>query len=338
MDREPGVLKPPRHRRLRARDALLCIGIASLLLLIFKGEAIQRWGDQLSAGPDRSIVLAVGNPAASVDRALPFERAGELATEWISPNPNNPESNSGWENAADTVVGGGGIPAVTPDAFDPVALGEPAAPPLPLHTVLITGDSMSQPLDVHLARLLVPLGINAIRDAHVGTGISKPGFVNWGSLSAQQARDDHPDAVVVFIGANEGFPMPYAGKQVSCCSAPWAAAYADRVRQMLDAYRQGGRGRIYWLLLPAQREASHQAIGRVVNLAVTVGAQAYAAQTRIIDLNPIFNPSGHYQDAITVNGESQIVRDPDGIHLNDAGAQVAANLVLATMRKDFAIR
>ncbi len=93
------------------------------------------------------------------------------------------------------------------------------------------------------------------RDPHVGTGISKSGLVDWGKLSTQHVEERKPDAVVVFIGANEGFPLPGpGGENVDCCGPDWAAAYANRVRRMMNTYRQGGGARVYWLTLPMPRD------------------------------------------------------------------------------------
>ena len=48
--------------------------------------------------------------------------------------------------------------------------------------------------------MLAPRGIHVIRDPHIGTGISNTLILDWGRLSALQVSQDHPDAVVVFIG------------------------------------------------------------------------------------------------------------------------------------------
>ena len=57
------------------------------------------------------------------------------------------------------------------------------------------------------------------RDVHLGTGISKTDLVDWGLLSNKQVKDKQPDAVIMFMGANEGFPFPAAGgARVECCS------------------------------------------------------------------------------------------------------------------------
>ena len=95
------------------------------------------------------------------------------------------------------------------------------------------------------------------RDPHVGTGISKSGLLDWGRLSTEQVREREPDAVVVFIGANEGFELPGPdGRELKCCGPAWAAEYAYRVRRMMNTYRQGGRARVYWLTVPAPRDAT----------------------------------------------------------------------------------
>ena len=44
-----------------------------------------------------------------------------------------------------------------------------------------------------------------------------------------------------------------------------------------------------------------------------------------------FTPGGRYSDT---RGQTR-VREPDGIHLNEAGAGIAADVVLAALRRDF---
>ena len=52
-------------------------------------------------------------------------------------------------------------------------------------------------------------------------------FFRLGRQAEAFFHTDRPDAVVVFIGANEGFPMPGpGGRAVQCCGPQWAAVYA----------------------------------------------------------------------------------------------------------------
>ena len=154
--------------------------------------------------------------------------------------------------------------------------------------------------------------------------------------TAKQVREDKPDAAVVFIGANEGFDMPgTGGRPVRCCGADWAAVYAFRVRRMMDTYRRGGRARVYWLTLPFPRDRDRQEVARAVNAAIAVASVPYRAQVRVLDMAPIFTPGGRYRAAMTIDGRERIVREPDGIHLNREGSQLAADTVLDAVRRDF---
>jgi hypothetical protein len=138
------------------------------------------------------------------------------------------------------------------------------------------------------------------------------------------------------MGANEGFPMPGAGgRLVQCCGPNWAAIYATRARKMMDTYRRGGAARVYWLTLPLPRDASRQKIARSVNAAILVAAQPFRSQVRVLDMTAVFTPGGRYRAAMPVGGRNTIVRRPDGIHLNDAGARLAATDVMARLRDDF---
>jgi hypothetical protein len=205
-----------------------------------------------------------------------------------------------------------------------------------LHTLLVTGDSMSEPMDSYIADTLTPDGVRVVQDPHIGTGISSTLIVNWGKLSAYQVQHYHPNAVVVFIGANDSYPMPGPnGRQVNCCGVEWATIYAQRVRQMMNTYRQDGMARVYWLMLPAMRDPARTQNGLVVNAAINVAAEPWLDQIRIINTVPVFTPGDHYRDSMTINGQPTIVRESDGIHLNNAGSQLASKLVLASVDQDF---
>jgi hypothetical protein len=318
--------------RFRARDGVLALLVCAALLVVFKGDGLRSQGERMEPGWDRDVVLFFGNPAGDIADALPFADAADDALAFLSPDEKL-ESGGGFENVA--AQAGGELPPVTKDAFEPAAIG--AAPPRKerLRTLLVTGDSMAQPLDAKLATALGDRGVKVERDVRLGTGISKSFLLDWGELSTQQVKRRKPDAVVVFIGANEGFPIEASGgKEVECCSADWAALYANRARRMADTYRQAGNARVYWITIPTARDADRAKINRVVNAAVKVAAQPWASQVRVLDTVPMFAPRG-YEDAITIDGRRRIVRNADGIHLNDEGAGLLAESVLARLGQDF---
>ena len=174
-----------------------------------------------------------------------------------------------------------------------------------------------------------------VRDPHPGTGISNPTLVDWGQLSAQVA-EDHPQAVVVFIGANEGYPLPGPGRQEpACCGPQWAAVFANRAAADDGHLPPGGRGADLLADRPDPARPRPPDVEKAVNAAIGVAAAALADQIRIVDTVPVFTPGERYRDAIEIDGDQTIVRESDGIHLNEAGSGVAADEVLRRVDQDF---
>jgi lysophospholipase L1-like esterase len=331
---ERDVPKPPRGPRRRSRDALVVVFVSVVVLVLFEGSSVRTAGEEMQPGLERDVVVTVGKPAGWVADRLPLDEWGDDALAFLE------DEGVGEEGGFDSTPGAtrGGVPAVTPDSFDPAELGGKPKPPRELDALLVTGDSLAMPLDVEMARRMADsdADVDVQRDPHVGTGLSKSGLLDWGRLSTQQVSEREPDATVVFIGANEGFPLPGPdGGEIDCCGPQWAAAYANRARRMMNTYRQGGSARVYWLTLPIPRDDDQAEVARAVNAAIEVAAQPFRAQVRVLDMTELFTPAGRYRDAMTIDGRHRIVRESDGIHLNDAGAGLAAETVLEAVRRDF---
>ena len=207
-------------------------------------------------------------------------------------------------------------------------------------TVLATGDSMVQVLDGLLAqRLERKRGVHVLSDAHISTGISKPSLLDWPRHSAWQAHRYRPRATVMFLGANDGFPMPTpSGARVDCCGRAWQAEYARRVRAMMATYARRGRGRVYWLLLPQARSGFFRRIYPAVNAAIERAARALRHDVRIVHLNRLFTPHGRYRDKMSWHGRVVDVRQSDGVHLSRDGAAIAAAVVARRMLRDHVFR
>lgn len=310
--------------RFSAGDAVKAIALTTILLLIFAGGSVRKAADELDPGLGRDIVKAVGEPTGWISDQLPLTETRRDLTSWLSP---------------DQTLSGGGFEAggASPGRAAPVTPAPPSTPQ-PLDRLLVTGDSLSTPLDIEIARKLADLGtsVQVTRDPHLATGISNTGLVDWGQLSSSQAAEDDPDAVVLFIGANEGYPMPGAnGAQVSCCGPAWEAILRSRVGRMMDNYIEGGVERVYWLTIPTQRDPARKPIADAVNRAIEQAAAERGAAVRVVDLRPTFTPGDSYRDSIDVDGKETIVRESDGIHLNDEGSSIAADLTLEAVDRDF---
>jgi lysophospholipase L1-like esterase len=311
-------------RRFSGWDAVKAVALTTFLLLIFAGGSIRAAANELKPGLGRDIVKAIGGPAGWIADQLPFAETRRDLTSWLSPDQQL--SGQGFEAGGAGPGRAGRLPAGVPSS------------PQPLEKLLITGDSLSTPLDIEIARKLADrgAGVQVTRDPHLATGISNTGLVDWGQLSSSQASEDDPDAVVLFIGANEGYSMPGPnGQQVSCCGPAWEAIFRSRVGQMMDNYLNGGVERIYWLTVPTQRDPARKPIADAVNQAIKASAASRGAAVRVVDLIPTFTPGDRYRDSISIDGKQTIVRESDGIHLNEDGSSVAADLVLQALDRDF---
>jgi lysophospholipase L1-like esterase len=197
--------------------------------------------------------------------------------------------------------------------------------------VLVTGDSMAQIYDHYMASGLG--GSASVRsEAHISTGLSKPSMLDWVANARGQAGRVRPDVTVVFIGANDGFPMPTpSGATAPCCDGAWVAEYARRAAQMMRAYRRGRAGRVYWLTLPAPRGGSFRTVFGPVNAAIRKAARRVPG-VHVVPIDRIFTPGFVYRDAIVWGGRSVGVRQGDGVHLNNAGASIAAQKTIRRMR------
>jgi len=194
--------------------------------------------------------------------------------------------------------------------------------------MLVTGDSMIQPLDEFLRARLRPRGMRVTSEPEISTGISKPGLLDWPANARRQALAVRPDVTVMLLGANDGFAMGSA----ACCGDAWVAEYARRARGMMDSYARGGRGRVYWALLPAPRPSSFQTSFRAVNAALVRAAREAGPEVRLLRLDRYFTPGGTFREFMRVRGATRRVRQADGVHLTAAGASLAADLVVRTLR------
>jgi hypothetical protein len=202
-------------------------------------------------------------------------------------------------------------------------------------SVLVTGDSMSYPIDQEMA-VEAPAGMVVHSDRHDGTGLTT-NVVNWPRLAASQVARFHPEATVISIGGRDGgIPLPdpaRGGKLTECCGTRWLRLYANLLRPLAEAYVRGGEGHVYWLSLPAPEEAARAPLYEAVNASLALLAGEFRGEITLIPVSTVVSPGG-FRHQITYEGLPIRPRTPDGIHLNHAGACVERSLVVQAMLAD----
>jgi hypothetical protein len=210
-----------------------------------------------------------------------------------------------------------------------------AAPP----RVLMTGDSTIDSIATVAKKQLERRREEAriIHDGKPGEGISKSFRTNWVTYSRTQIRRYRPRATVVMIGANEGAPMlDDRGREVECCRRAWIEAYAVAVRRMMNNYTSRGRF-VYWLTLPAPDDEQRRRVGLAVNYAIGLAAPR-VDRARVLDMAALFTPGYVFRRRMEIDGERVVVREPDGVHLNQNGATLAVRKVRRALIEDGVIR
>ena len=263
-----------------------------------------------------------GRRADRVDRRPAAARRTPSTSSPAASRP-TPSSAAAASTPAATAAGGERrVPPVTADAFDPAAIGAAARRRRRSSTRCSSPATRSRRRSTPSSPAgSPPTGVEVIRDPHLGTGISNSALVDWGELSTAQVADDEPDAVVVFIGANEGYGMPGPdGEEVECCGADYAAVYANRVRQVMDTYRQDGAAKVYWLTVMTPRDPD-AAAGHASSSTPRSGSPPSPGRARCGSSTRCRSSPRRALHATrsTSTAQETIVRESDGIHLNADG-------------------
>jgi hypothetical protein len=214
-----------------------------------------------------------------------------------------------------------------------IAVGVPVnARSKPLPRIFFTGDSMMQSLDNVITDRLSRRARTA-SDVFVGSGLSKPGF-DWVAHTRRRVRRLRPAATVVFLGANDGFPLTTpSGAPANCCGEPWVAAYARRARRLIRA----ANGPTFLFTLPAPRDAERRVSFLAVNEALR-RATAAERGSRLLDLVPVFSPGFAYRAFMMHRGRRVRVRESDGIHVSTFGALIESSILIRALEDARVVR
>ena len=145
-------------------------------------------------------------------------------------------------------------PAPKPTA-PPVAAGAravTAAAPLRVKTI---GDSFAQPLGIDMDKFASQSGVMEAESEHkISSGICLPEYYNWPARISQIMADDPaPEAVVLFLGANDDKVMQANGKKIEQLTPAWREEYTRRAGAVMDIVGQRG-ARLYWVGMPVMRD------------------------------------------------------------------------------------
>jgi len=219
-----------------------------------------------------------------------------------------------------------------PVALGPLRIGT-AADPL---RVLVIGDSIGLSFGDSMANKLGAGGIVATTvDAREGTGLTRPDAFDWGAELRADLVHFRPEVVIAMFGGNDDQDTIVNGRFIPFGSQAWTVIYGSRVAAMADAVH-AVHAHLLWSGIPVVRSAAKSQRLQSV-MAVTRAALAGRDGATFVDnVATLSDSSGHYTDALTnSSGQAVIVREPDGIHVSPAGADLLADQAIARMETDW---
>jgi uncharacterized protein len=333
-----------RGRRSRVRSArpsnLLKVTFAggagiALAVLLTSSSMLER-ALQQPFGEERDAQVAVWERIDEVSETLYLDEPGRAVNEALGRDDAQSED--------PLLAFGPGAPANegTGANVDAPFVLWPAAPPKPELPALrnptpdaplrmwIAGDSMAGIFGQALVREANGTGfVKADLDYRISTGLARPDYFNWPAHMKDETHKRQPEVLVVVFGANDSQGLQTrAGDVYQPLTDGWRVEYARRVGATMDLLKSEGR-LIFWIGQPIARESEYSERLRDLNT-------IYAAQAKerswvfYVDAYSLFaDKNGDYTAYMRDgNGDVELVREQDGVHLTWAGGERLAGAVL----------
>ncbi len=210
-----------------------------------------------------------------------------------------------------------------------------AADPL---RVFLAGDSQMEFLSQAVSTESGPRALQVDVEFHISTGLARPDYFNWPAELVAILDKSDPEAVVLFMGANDHQDMADVdGNRIVRDTPEWEAEWSRRLEVTLDLLRAPGR-QVFWVTQPPMRDADlNAAVSRMNELAAAViDARDFVTA---VDIWPMFGGERGFSTRVaSPDGDITSARVNDGVHLNRTAASWVADLIFADFDRvwDFA--
>jgi hypothetical protein len=198
---------------------------------------------------------------------------------------------------------------------------------------LVVGDSIGIDLGQPLVEDLTDTGVvKATLDAQVDTGLSRPDYFNWPAELSIDLGNDHPQLVVVMMGANDPQDMVVNGTDVPYGTAAWNTLYAQRVGTFIGEANAAG-ATLLWVGMPPMASSQLNSDMQLLNGIVQAQIAARPGDVYLSSTPALGNAQGNFTAYLPDSSGNEVnVRTPDGIHLAPGGGEVLSQAVMADMR------
>lgn len=216
----------------------------------------------------------------------------------------------------------------------PVDLRRAVSASNPLH-VWVGGDSLAGGPSWAIGTELEADGpVRTSREFHVGTGLTRPDFLNWHHHLAAEVDALQPEVLILMVGGNDAQNFVIDGKVVTPDDPAWIDAYRERVQQVLEVAATDGRA-VIWVGLPPMREAAMSKHMARINQILAAEVPEHDGAS-FFDIWAMFSASGRpgvYADTVPDEEGAPLQVRLDGIHLNTDGSLLLARALVPRVRE-----
>jgi hypothetical protein len=204
--------------------------------------------------------------------------------------------------------------------------------------LVVAGDSMTESTGPALLDAAHATGvIDGHHELRYSSGLTRPDYFDWPAALRALVAERDPEAIIVFVGANDAQGIETAAGPAAFGSDAWVAEYRSRVAAVMSQL-QGSDRTVYWLGQPIMRSESFDDRMRLITDIYRDEASRHPG-VRFIDTRPLFaTADGSYSAYLPGSGGAPVlVRREDGIHLTPAGAERLARAVVGQIAADWHI-
>lgn len=225
--------------------------------------------------------------------------------------------------------------ALMPHAAD--AAGQPSAKALtgkPPYQLYVLGDSFASELGDGLKWALRDgKAVLVHKRTKAATGLIRDDTYDWFKVVRNILTEDKPHIIVIAIGGNDRQDVRVGSKRYERFTKPWRAEYLKRVERLASLLGSSGAA-VYWVGLPNVRSQQMTRDYGRFNGYFKDAARKHGIT--YIDMAKLFAGSNGSYVAYgkALDGQTRRLRDTDGIHLTNVGAQKLGEYVARTIRAD----
>lgn len=321
------------------RAVVLCLLLAMLLT---SGKLVEI-AERMEFGANRDRALDVAEGVDRVANLLSLNRPYDVITDLRDANNDRGASVAVTEAApatstttvSTTTVAGASAQTTTSTSTTTTTMTRPAdrtvTPDAPLR-VYVAGDSQATYLGQAITTEAGGLALDVDVDDRISTSLARPDYFDWPSRWSQAVADASPEAVVLFLGANDHQDMVDAtGQRLVEGTEAWEAEWRARLALGLDVLTADG-ATVFWITQPPMRDGRlDDGIEQINQLAAEVVEAR--VDVVVVDIWELFGGAAGYQQRIVgADGDVITARVDDGVHLTRSASSWVAELVFEQFR------